>query len=81
MTGRDQGVYEWVAANYAHDTLKSDSADTIGVLSLGSESAQVPHSAPQPNLVSLEQFVYLHELVLMLVLNKLSACFKLLVRA
>ena len=42
MAGRDEGVYEWVAANHAHGMAQSGSAeDTIGVLTLGDESAQV----------------------------------------
>ncbi|XP_024358023.1 probable apyrase 3 isoform X1 [Physcomitrium patens] len=66
VNGRDQGVYEWVAANYAHDTLKSDSADTIGVLSLGSESAQVTFIAevtpPPAYLYKIELWGTTHEL-------------------
>ncbi|XP_024358027.1 probable apyrase 6 isoform X3 [Physcomitrium patens] len=66
VLGRDQGVYEWVAANYAHDTLKSDSADTIGVLSLGSESAQVTFIAevtpPPAYLYKIELWGTTHEL-------------------
>jgi len=41
VAGRDEGVYEWVAANYARSVLQNDPTDTIGVLNLGDESAQV----------------------------------------
>lgn len=41
MTGREEGVYEWVAANYARSMVKVDPTDTIGVLHLGDESAEV----------------------------------------
>lgn len=55
-----------MAANYAHDTLKSDSADTIGVLSLGSESAQVTFIAevtpPPAYLYKIELWGTTHEL-------------------
>lgn len=41
VTGREEGVYEWVAANYARSVVKVDPTDTIGVLHLGDESAEV----------------------------------------
>jgi apyrase len=43
VAGRDEGVYEWVAANYARGIAQSGAADTIGVLTLGDKSAQVLH--------------------------------------
>lgn len=52
VAGRDEGVYEWVAANYAHGMLQNDPSDTIGVLTLGDQSAQVFHYAHLPSTLS-----------------------------
>ncbi|KAG6521282.1 hypothetical protein ZIOFF_018394 [Zingiber officinale] len=41
IPGFDEGVYAWVAANYALGSLGSDPENTTGILELGGESAQV----------------------------------------
>lgn len=41
VTGSDEGVYAWVAANYALGTLGGDPENTTGILELGGASAQV----------------------------------------
>ncbi|KAG6474548.1 hypothetical protein ZIOFF_068486 [Zingiber officinale] len=40
VTGSDEGVYAWVAANYALGSLGSDPENTTGILELGGASAQ-----------------------------------------
>ncbi|XP_024362754.1 probable apyrase 6 [Physcomitrium patens] len=59
IDGRDEGVYEWVAANYAHGMLQNDPSDTIGVLTLGDQSAQVTFVS---NVVPLPTDLYKIEL-------------------
>ncbi|KAF6171852.1 hypothetical protein GIB67_007373 [Kingdonia uniflora] len=41
ITGSDEGVYAWVAANYALGTLGGDPQQTTGIIELGGASAQV----------------------------------------
>ncbi|XP_074562180.1 putative apyrase 6, partial [Curcuma longa] len=41
IPGSDEGVYAWVAANYALGTLGGDPENTTGILELGGASAQV----------------------------------------
>ncbi|KAG6489388.1 hypothetical protein ZIOFF_050657 [Zingiber officinale] len=41
IPGSDEGVYAWVAANYALGSLGSDPENTTGILELGGASAQV----------------------------------------
>ncbi|KAL3685910.1 hypothetical protein R1sor_003932 [Riccia sorocarpa] len=51
ITGTDEGIYAWVAANYALGTLGGDPQETTGVVELGGASAQVtfvPESVPPP---------------------------------
>lgn len=40
-TGTDEGIYAWVAANYALGTLGGDPQKTTGIFELGGASAQV----------------------------------------
>lgn len=40
--GTDEGVYAWVSANYALDSLQGDPRQTTGIVELGGASAQVP---------------------------------------
>lgn len=39
--GEEQGLYSWVAANYALGTLGADPQETTGIIELGGASAQV----------------------------------------
>lgn len=64
MAGRDEGVYEWVAANYARSMVQSDPTDTIGVLNLGDESAQV---LPSTVALSWKNWMYAQEFVNMVI--------------
>jgi Golgi nucleoside diphosphatase len=41
LIGSDEGVYAWIAANYALGTLGGDPHKTIGIIELGGASAQV----------------------------------------
>ncbi|XP_043706061.1 probable apyrase 6 isoform X2 [Telopea speciosissima] len=41
ITGSDEGIYAWIAANYALGSLGSDPQQTIGIIELGGASAQV----------------------------------------
>ncbi|CAN6484576.1 unnamed protein product [Victoria cruziana] len=41
ITGADEGIYAWVAANYALGTLGGDPYETTGIIELGGASAQV----------------------------------------
>ncbi|KAF7088553.1 hypothetical protein CFC21_091650 [Triticum aestivum] len=41
IPGSDEGVYAWVAANYAMGTLGGDPHKTIGIIELGGASAQL----------------------------------------
>jgi apyrase len=40
--GAEEGIYAWVAANYAQGTLGGDSRETTGIIELGGASVQVP---------------------------------------
>ncbi|MCO5598051.1 hypothetical protein L7F22_052141 [Adiantum nelumboides] len=49
--GLDEGVFAWVAANYALGTLGRNTEDTVGIIELGGASAQitfVPDMPPPP---------------------------------
>ncbi|KAH7423816.1 hypothetical protein KP509_12G075400 [Ceratopteris richardii] len=51
ITGTDEGVFAWIAANYALGTLGKDMEDTVGIIELGGASAQVtfvPDALPPP---------------------------------
>lgn len=41
FSGTDEGIYAWVAANYALGTLGGDPKHTTGIIELGGASAQV----------------------------------------
>jgi apyrase len=41
LTGSDEGIYAWIAANYAIGTLGGDPHSTVGIIELGGASAQV----------------------------------------
>ncbi|XP_042488663.1 probable apyrase 6 isoform X2 [Macadamia integrifolia] len=41
ISGSDEGIYAWVAANYALGSLGGDPQQTIGIIELGGASAQV----------------------------------------
>lgn len=51
ISGTDEGVYAWVSANYALDSLQGDPRQTTGIVELGGASAQVtfiPKEPPPP---------------------------------
>jgi apyrase len=41
ISGAEEGIYAWVAANYAQGTLGGDSRETTGIIELGGASVQV----------------------------------------
>ena len=43
--GAEEGIYAWVAANYALGTLGGDPNDTTGIIELGGASVQVLYLA------------------------------------
>ncbi|XP_068658689.1 probable apyrase 6 isoform X2 [Aristolochia californica] len=48
LTGQEEGVYAWVAANYALGTLGGDPHDTIGIIELDGASAKVTLVPTEP---------------------------------
>ncbi|KAF8390202.1 hypothetical protein HHK36_024724 [Tetracentron sinense] len=46
--GSDEGIYAWVAANYARGTLGGDPHQTTGIVELGGASAQVTFVSSDP---------------------------------
>ncbi|XP_058083558.1 probable apyrase 6 isoform X2 [Magnolia sinica] len=48
ITGSDEGIYAWVAANYALGTLGGDPQQTTGIVELGGASAQVTFVSSEP---------------------------------
>ncbi|KAG9458706.1 hypothetical protein H6P81_003214 [Aristolochia fimbriata] len=59
LTGQEEGVYAWVAANYALGTLGGDPYDTIGVIELGGASAQVTLVPTEPPPIEFSRRVKL----------------------
>lgn len=57
ISGTFEGVYAWVAANYALGNLGMPAAETTGVVELGGASAQVSLRHGYPNLSRLIRFV------------------------
>ncbi|XP_031493833.1 probable apyrase 6 [Nymphaea colorata] len=58
-TGRDEGIYAWVAANYALGTLGGDPWKTIGVVELGGTSLQVTFVPREPPPLEFSRVVKL----------------------
>ncbi|KAJ6843010.1 putative apyrase 6 isoform X2 [Iris pallida] len=48
ISGRDEGIFAWVAANYALGTLGGDPLETTGIIELGGASAQVTFASSEP---------------------------------
>ncbi|KAG1366456.1 putative apyrase 6 [Cocos nucifera] len=48
VTGSDEGIYAWVAANYALGSLGGDPGKTTGIVELGGASAQVTFVSNEP---------------------------------
>ncbi|ONK73863.1 uncharacterized protein A4U43_C03F350 [Asparagus officinalis] len=48
ITGVDEGIYAWIAANYALGTLGGDPQKTTGIFELGGASAQVTFVSSEP---------------------------------
>ncbi|XP_068638119.1 probable apyrase 6 [Aristolochia californica] len=48
IMGADEGIYAWVAANYALGTLGGDPLQTTGIIELGGASAQVAFVSSEP---------------------------------
>ncbi|KAH7683985.1 Apyrase protein [Dioscorea alata] len=48
ISGSDEGIYAWVAANYALGTLGSHPQNTTGIIELGGASAQVSFVSNEP---------------------------------
>lgn len=54
ITGTDEGIFAWVAANYALGSLGRSPEDTVGIIELGGASAQVtfvPDMPPPPEFL------------------------------
>ncbi|KAL5220640.1 hypothetical protein ABZP36_025353 [Zizania latifolia] len=48
ISGAEEGMYAWIAANYALDTLGDDLQDTTGIIELGGASIQVTFVTDKP---------------------------------
>ncbi|PUZ51611.1 hypothetical protein GQ55_6G202300 [Panicum hallii var. hallii] len=48
ISGAEEGIYAWVAANYALGTLGGDPHDTTGIIELGGASVQVTFVTGEP---------------------------------
>ncbi|KAJ4801137.1 GDA1/CD39 nucleoside phosphatase family protein [Rhynchospora pubera] len=48
ISGAEEGIYAWVAANYAMGTLGGNPKDTTGIFELGGASAQVTFVSNEP---------------------------------
>ncbi|ONK65260.1 uncharacterized protein A4U43_C07F35310 [Asparagus officinalis] len=48
ISGSDEGIFAWVAANYALGTLGGDPLETTGIMELGGASAQVTFVSSEP---------------------------------
>lgn len=59
ITGIDEGVFAWVAANYALGSLGRKVEETVGIIELGGASAQitfVPDTPPPPEYLHTFEF-------------------------
>ncbi|XXG69549.1 hypothetical protein AAC387_Pa06g2387 [Persea americana] len=48
ISGSDEGIYAWIAANYAMGSLGGDPQQTTGIVELGGASAQVTFVSSEP---------------------------------
>ncbi|KAI3971234.1 hypothetical protein MKW92_045876 [Papaver armeniacum] len=59
LTGQDEGVYAWVAANYALGTLGSDPQETTGIVELAGSSVQVTFALREPAPMEFSRMITL----------------------
>ncbi|KAI3926856.1 hypothetical protein MKX01_032771 [Papaver californicum] len=59
LTGQDEGVYAWVAANYALGTLGSDPQETTGIVELARFSVQVTFALREPAPMEFSRMITL----------------------
>lgn len=59
VTGPEQGIYSWVAANYALGTLGGDPQETTGIIELGGTSLKVTFALRQPSPMEFSRIVKL----------------------
>lgn len=59
LTGQDEGVYAWVAANYAHGTLGGDPQETTGIVELAGSSVQVTFALREPAPMEFSRMITL----------------------
>ncbi|KAJ4970568.1 hypothetical protein NE237_003667 [Protea cynaroides] len=57
VTGQEEGLYAWVAANYALGTLGDDPQATTGIIKLGSASLQVTFVPREPPPVEFSRML------------------------
>ncbi|RZC79122.1 hypothetical protein C5167_003335 [Papaver somniferum] len=59
LTGQDEGVYAWVAANYALGTLGGDRQETTGIVELAGSSVQVTFALREPAPMEFSRMITL----------------------
>ncbi|XP_077248923.1 putative apyrase 6 [Tasmannia lanceolata] len=59
INGQEEGVYAWVAANYAMGTLGGDPEETTGIIELGGASMQVIFASREPPPMDFSQMLKL----------------------